>query len=124
MGLFDGFMGNASKVDATKLADEFEPILAKGEQIEHAYKLIRDLFVFTNKRLILVDKQGLTGKKIEYKSILYNKVVSFSVETAGHFDYDAELVIWVSGLPEPIRKQFSKQVSIYEVQAVLAAYVS
>lgn len=63
MGLFDGVMGNASKIDASKIQEEFSRILAPGEVVEHDYQLIRDYFVFTNKRLVLVDKQGMTGSK-------------------------------------------------------------
>ena len=65
MGLLDGLMGNASKVDASKIQSEFAQILAPGEKVEHAYLLIRDYFVFTDKRFVLVDKQGVTGSKVE-----------------------------------------------------------
>ena len=97
--------------------------MAPGERVEHAYQLIRDYFVFTDKRLVLVDKQGMTGSKVEYHSIPYRSVTHFSVETGGTFDLDAELKIWISGKPEPVQKQFNKKLSIYEVQAVLASYV-
>lgn len=123
MGLLDGLLGNASKIDSAAIGDEFAPLLAPGEQIEHAYKLIRDYFVFTNRRLVLVDKQGLTGSKIEYHSIPYRSITHFSVETAGSFDLDAELKIWISGMATPIQKTFNKKLSIYEVQSVLAGYV-
>lgn len=123
MGLFDGMMGNASKVDASKVQQEFAQILTSGETVEHAFQLIRDYFVFTNKRFVLVDKQGLTGSKVEYHSIPYKSITHFSVETAGTFDLDAELKIWISGTAAPIQKQFNKRLSIYEVQAVLAGYV-
>ena len=123
MGLLDGMLGNASKVDAAKIQQEFSQVLAPGEQVEHAYQLIRDYFVFTNKRLVLVDKQGMTGSKVEYHSIPYKSITHFSVETAGHFDLEAELKIWISGMPTPVQKQFNKRLSIYEVQAVLASYV-
>jgi len=124
MGLFDGLMGNASKVDTSKAQEEFERILAPNERVEHAYQLIRDMFIFTNLRLIFVDKQGVTGSKIEYLSIPYAKISRFSIETAGHFDLDAELRIWLTGAPEPLRVEFNRKLSIYEVQAVLAAYVA
>jgi hypothetical protein len=123
MGLLDGMLGNASKIDATKVQTEFSRILAEGEQVEHAYQLIRDYFVFTNFRFVLVDKQGLTGSKVEYHSIPYKSITHFSIETAGMFDMDAELKIWISGTPAPIQKTFNKKLSIYEVQAVLAGYV-
>ena len=123
MGLLDGMMGNASKIDAAKIQAEFAQILAPGERVEHAYQLIRDYFVFTDKRLVLVDKQGITGSKVEYHSIPYKSVTHFSVETGGTFDLDAELKIWISGMAAPVQKQFNKRLSIYEVQAVLASYV-
>ncbi len=123
MGLLDGMMGNASKVDAAKIQAEFAQILAPGERVEHAYQLIRDYFVFTDKRLVLVDKQGITGSKVDYHSIPYKSVTHFSVETGGTFDLDAELKIWISGMAAPVQKQFNKRLSIYEVQAVLASYV-
>ena len=66
-----------------------------------AFKLLRDVYIFTSKRLILVDKQGLTGKKVEMLSIPYRAISRFSVETAGHFDLDAELKIWISSGVEP-----------------------
>ena len=123
MGLLDGMLGNASEIDPAKIQKEFAQILAPGEQVERAYQLIRDYFIFTDKRLVLVDKQGLTGSKVEYHSIPYKSVTHFSVETAGTFDLEAELKIWISGTPVPIQKQFNKKLNVYEVQAVLASYV-
>ncbi len=123
MGLLDGMLGNASKVDAAKFETEFTQILAPGEKVEHVYQLIRDYFVFTDKRLVLVDKQGITGSKVDYHSVPYKSITHFSVETGGTFDLDAELKIWISGTATPVQKQFNKKLSIYEVQSVLASYV-
>ncbi|QOW18853.1 PH domain-containing protein [Lysobacter ciconiae] len=123
MGLLDGLLGNASKIDNAAIEQELAEVLAPGEAVEHVYKLIRDYFVFTNKRLVMVDKQGLTGSKVEYHSIPYKSITHFSVETAGSFDLDAELKIWISGTATPVQKTFNKKLSIYEVQAVLAGYV-
>ncbi|KON86516.1 cytoplasmic protein [Sporosarcina globispora] len=123
MGIFDGFIGNASEADINEVQEEFSAVLAPSEHVEKAYRLVRDLFIFTNKRLILVDKQGITGKKVEYHSIPYKNITHFSIETAGSFDLEAELKIWISGSDEPIEKQFNKNLNIYEVQSVLAEYV-
>ncbi|GHH97672.1 PH domain-containing protein [Neobacillus kokaensis] len=123
MGFLDGLMGNASEVNVTEIQKDFAKILAPSERIERGYKLIRDLFIFTNKRLILVDKQGVTGKKVEYHSIPYKSITHFSIETAGSFDLDAELKIWISGNAQPLQKQFNKNLNIYELQSVLAEYV-
>jgi len=123
MSIFDAMMGNASEIEVSKVENEMKDLLASTEKVEHAYKLVRDLLIFTDKRLILVDKQGVTGKKVEYHSIPYKSVVHFSIETAGTFDLDAELKIWLSGSSAPIQKKFNKSLNIYKVQSVLAGYV-
>ncbi|MBT2755324.1 PH domain-containing protein [Mesobacillus foraminis] len=124
MGFLDGLMGNVSQVDVQEVEKELEVIVTEGEKVEKAYKLIRDMIVFTNRRLILIDKQGMTGKKVEYHSIPYRSITHFSVETAGTFDLDAELKIWISSMQQPIQKQFKKDKSIYDVQKALALYVA
>jgi hypothetical protein len=124
MGLFSAIMGNAGTVNPEELAKKYGQLLIDGESIELGFKLIRDVFLFTNKRLVLVEVQGLTGSKVEYKSVLYKSISRFSVETAGTFDLDAELKIWVSSESQPsIVKQFNKSVNVYDVQKVLAKYV-
>ena len=124
MGLFDGLMGNVSEVEITSVEKDLEMIITEDEKVEKAYKLIRDLMVFTDTRLILIDKQGVSGKKVEYHSIPYKSITHFSVETAGTFDLDAELKIWLSGAADPILKQFKKDKSIFDVQKALASYVA
>ncbi|WP_042224279.1 PH domain-containing protein [Oceanobacillus manasiensis] len=122
MGFLDGLMGNASNVDKSEITKEFGKLLVDGEEVNVAFKILRDLFIFTDKRLILVDKQGITGKKTEFHSILYKSISHFSIETAGTFDLDAELKIWISGNVEPlVAKNFKKDDSIYDIQKVLAA---
>ncbi len=123
MGLFNAILGNASEVSIEKIRDEFNPILVPGENIEKAYKLIRDMFVFTNKRLILVDKQGITGSKIDYVSIPYTSITKFSKESAGLLDLDAELKIWVRGESLPIKKQFGKDNNINEVYQLISQHI-
>lgn len=121
MGLFDGVLGNASKIDIQSIQNEFDPLLIPEETIEHAYRLVRDLVVFTDKRLIIVDKQGVTGKKIEYKSIIYRSISKFSTETAGHFDLDGEIKIWISGQIDPSEElTFRKGEALTDVQKILA----
>jgi hypothetical protein len=123
VGFLSGLLGNASEVDADKLQAEFAQVLTPGERVEKAYALIRDMFVFTDKRLIFVNRQGVTGSKVEYLSIPYRSITRFSIETAGTFDLDAELKIWLTGTPNPVQLQFNKKLSIYTVQSVLAGYV-
>ena len=119
MGLFDTLMGNASETDAAEIQEELAPVMAESEQVIAAFKLIRDFSVFTTKRLILIDKQGLTGRKVNYHSIPYRAITQFIVETAGHFDTDSELKIWVSGQDAPVEIEMSKN-SAQKVQKTLA----
>lgn len=107
----------------TDLQKEFGALLCEGERIERAYKLIRDKWVFTNKRLIIQDVQGVTGKKREYLSVPYRSIERFSIETAGTFDMDAEMKIWIRGCEEPLEQNFGKDSNIIEIQRVLAQYV-
>lgn len=124
MGLFSALLGNAGSVSQEELKKDYGKLLIEGEEIELGFKLIRDVFIFTTKRLILVDKQGFTGSKIEYKSITYKSISRFSIETAGTFDLEAELKIWISSEQLPsIKKQFNKSVNVYDVHNVLASYV-
>lgn len=124
MGLFSGIMGNAGAVSPDDLHKDFGKLLIEAEHIEMGFKLIRDTFIFTNKRLILVDVQGLTGSKVEYLSVAYKAITRFSVETTGTFDLDAELKIWISSEAIPsISKKFNKSVNVYDVQALLARHV-
>ena len=123
MGMLDGVLGNAAKIAPSLIQRELAPVLLPGERVEHAYKLIRDFFVFTDKRLIMVDKQGITGNKMSFHSIPYTTITRFSVETAGTLDLESELRIWVVGDGVPYQKAFKKQLDIFEVQSVLASYV-
>lgn len=124
MGIFSSLLGNAGAVPLEELQKEYGKLLVHGEDLELGFKLFRDVIIFTTKRLILVDKQGLTGSKVEYKSVPYKSISRFSVETAGTFDLDAELKIWISSEQLPsISKQFNKSVNVYDVHRVLATYV-
>ena len=123
MGIFNAILGNASEVTIEKVSKEFEPILIEGEQIERAYKVIRDMFIFTNKRLILVEKQGVTGSKVDYQSIPYSSIKKFSKEIGGILDLDAELKIWITGETLPIKKQFGKDNNINEVYKILSTHI-
>ena len=99
-----------------------EGILIPGEQVELAYALVRDLIVFTEKRLILVDKQGCYREEDSYKSILITQSLCFTVESSGHFDLDAELKIWISSALEPAEVlQFKSDNNVFEIQQALAS---
>ena len=123
MGLLSNLMGNASEVDPKELENEFSDILSDQENIEAAFKIFRDKWVFTNKRLIMQDVQGMTGKKKEYHSVPYKSITHFLVETAGSFDSDCEIKIWISGNPKPLEKELKKGIDVIGLQKILASYI-
>lgn len=121
--MFQGLFGNATEINAKELQKDLEATIVEGETVVKAFRILRDLFIFTDKRLLLIDKQGLTGKKAEYHSIPYKSISHFSVETAGTFDMDAELKIYISGNPTPIQREFKRGTDIVGVQKVLAGFI-
>ena len=83
--------------DEVPLADSLKPFISKNENIAFSVKTIRDVAVFTDKRILISDKQGITGKKTEYYAIPYSKIVTYAIETAGHFDMDSEIKLFLTG---------------------------
>lgn len=121
MGIISGLMGNASGTDIEAVKKDYGKLLGQNEQVVQAYQWIRDLMIFTDYRLIMVDIQGATGKKVNYHSVPYKSIRHFEVESAGHFDLEAELKIWVADMgTTPLVKTFSKDAAVYKVQALLA----
>ena len=123
MGLLSGIMGNVSEINPEKLEKELVPLMVEGEKVDKVFKLIRDLVVFTNKRIITIDKQGITGKKTQYLSIPYKSIKYFSKEGAGHLDLDAEIKIWLSGEDTPIEFEFKRGTGVDEVYQIISQYI-
>lgn len=122
MGLFNSILGNASQVNIDEIKAQFENVLVENENIEAAFSLFRDKMVFTNKRIIFLDKQNVTGSKKEYLSVPYHAVSVFSVESAGAFDADAEIKLWVREIGQ-ITKKVGKNTDTMQIQKILASYI-
>ena len=122
MGLFNSILGNASQVNIDEIKAQFENVLVENENIEAAFSLFRDKMVFTNKRIIFLDKQNVTGSKKEYLSVPYHAVSVFSVESAGTFDVDAEIKLWVREIGQ-ITKKVGKNTDTMQIQKILASYI-
>ncbi|MCD6048611.1 MAG: helicase [Verrucomicrobia bacterium] len=123
MSIFQQMMGNVTEFAPDKAQTEFAPILAEGEKVVKAFKLIRDQIILTNLRIITINKEGLTGSKHFTTSIPYKSIKMFAKESAGIFDLDAELRIWLQSESEPIKWEFSKGVDINEVYRTISTYV-
>ena len=94
-------------------------ILIAGEQVYLAFKGIRDSVTFTDKRIVALNVQGITGKKKDFTSLPYARIQAFSVETAGTFDLDSELELWFSGLGK-IKLEFAGRVDIRSLGHLIA----
>ena len=113
------------KLKPTDLKDGMSTVsnlLIPNEEIGFAFSSMRDKLVFTNKRIIAVDTQGITGKKVDYTSIPYSKIQVFSIETSGTFDLDSELDVTISGLGT-IRFELSSQTDIKKLGQFLSTFI-
>lgn len=114
-----------SVTSQTTSGDGFELIrnlLAEGETVQLAYKHVRDRVWFTDRRILTLDVQGLTGSKKNFRSFPYGKIGSFAIETAGLMDTDADFKIWVSGVGL-FEINFSRTIDVGPVNQLLAARV-
>lgn len=93
MGLMDGILGNYSEVSVDELYDQYGQYLMPDERIDMGFKLVRDAFIFTQKRLILLDHQGVTGKKTRILSISMDAIFDVTLETGGTGFDDSELTV-------------------------------
>jgi hypothetical protein len=91
--LVQGLAGNFSQQSKEELTKQYQQYLLKDEEIQSGYVLVRDALIFTNIRIIFVDKQGATGKKTSFKSIFLMNIVGVEMETAGFGIDDSEIVI-------------------------------
>lgn len=109
------------EIDINSMHKGVNFILTESEEVVSAFKGIRDSVIFTNKRAIAVNVQGLTGTKVDFTSLPYKNIVAFSVETAGNFDLDAELDLWFSGLGK-VRFEFKGKVDIKKIGKMISEY--
>ena len=110
------------KRDASCRERDIAALLVPGEQVLSSYTAVRDYVVFTNKRVISVNVQGLTGKKKDYTSLPYANIVSFSIETAGTLDLDSELELYFSAVGK-VRVEFLGDSDIVEIGKAIGSYV-
>ena len=118
----NGSVFKLSPANPQEIGPQVVELLIPGEQIVASFKSVRDFVVFTDKRLVAVNVQGITGKKRDFTSLPYSKIQAFSVETAGTFDLDAELDLWFSGMGK-VRLEFKGQVDIRGIGRMIAGYV-
>ncbi|MDP9390282.1 MAG: PH domain-containing protein [Actinomycetota bacterium] len=118
----NGSVFKLSEIHPQEIGPAVTPLLVQGEQIVACFEAMRDFAVFTNKRVIAVNVQGMTGKKRDFTSLPYSEVQAFSIETAGTFDLDAELDLWFSGLGK-VRLEFKGNADVRALSQMIATYV-
>lgn len=101
-------------VDNSAFSKLITPMFTANEKILGTYQGVRDGVVFTDKRIIAINVQGITGKKKDFTSLPYSKIQAFSVETAGVFDLDSELELWFSGLGK-VKFEFVSNANVSEI---------
>jgi hypothetical protein len=110
------------RVDDSEADSKLAHLLLDGETMMMSFRGMRDMVVFTSKRIIALNVQGMTGKKKDYTSLPYNKVQAWSVETAGTFDLDAELELWFSGLGK-VKFEFAGNVDVAYLSKLIGHFV-
>ncbi|MCY3990237.1 MAG: PH domain-containing protein [Caldilineaceae bacterium] len=118
----NALLGAAGRMKDKDVEEFVKRVLNNDEKLVSAYRTKRDSYVFTNRRFIWEDIQGLTGKKRSLTSIPYSKISAFSVETAGIWDTDGELRLYVSGYASPLKLEFRSGIDIYDIQLLLSMF--
>ncbi|GGP86507.1 PH domain-containing protein [Shewanella ulleungensis] len=103
-------------------AEKVKDLLLDDEQIVDSYKTMRDGVVFTNKRIIAVNVQGITGSKKDFTSLPYKNIVAYSIETSGTFDLDSELEIYFSAIGK-VKFEFTGKSSMLEISKIISGYL-
>ena len=100
---------------------DIQDLLVDGEYGICAYQTIRDKAIFTNKRLLVKDVQGLMGKKVEIYSIPYSSIIMYSSENAGNFDFNAEIELWTRA--GNIKIKVDSKANIRKIDKIIATAV-
>lgn len=118
----DSNIVNLKEMDASDVRPEVNQLLVPGERVVQAFKTVRDQVIFTDKRLFVVNVQGVTGKKVSYFSYPYSKVQYYGVETAGVLDIDSELVLAFSDGAR-LQLDFKSRVDIRQISLLISGYI-
>ncbi len=121
------FMADAGTImswtfyEETDIPREIHDILVDGEEAEVAYKTVRDVAVVTNKRIIVADRQGITGKKVEVYTIPFKSVIMYSSENGGMLDLNAELELWTKA--GKFKLNLNKKVDIRKLDRLIGTHI-
>lgn len=120
--LFDANVFNLKEIRFDDIRKEVFSLFVQGERAEMAFMTVRDQVVFTNKRIMVVNVQGIVGKKISYLSYPYSKIQFYGIETAGVMDIDSELILSFSN-GAYLQFDFKTAVDIRRINGLISQYV-
>ncbi len=123
MSFIEEMMGVTLELNQEEMEEKIVDFLLEDEKLIKGYQIIRDILIFTDKRIIIVDYIGVRGRKIEYQMIPYKKINRFTIETPGNLDTDYTLKLYISGFLEPLEKQIKKDIDIYELNRILFSHI-
>ena len=117
----NSFFSKLRKVGNGAFGNVIDDFMIDDEEIIGTYQGVRDGVVFTNKRIIAINVQGITGKKKDFTCIPYSKITTFSLETAGFFDFDAEMEIYISAVGK-VRFEFTGTTDVKQICKIISTY--
>lgn len=109
-------------IDESKIREDFYKFLIEGEEVFAGFKSIRDQVVFTNKRIIAANVQGITGSKVDYTSLPFSKIQAFSVESSGSLDLDCEIEVYLSGIGK-VRFEIKGSFDLIQFNQYISHYI-
>ena len=118
----NGSVFKLKKTNSFNNEKTISPLFVSGEEFIGEYQALRDFVIFTNKRAIAVNVQGVTGKKKDYTTLPYSKIQLFSIETSGVLDFDSELELYYSGIGL-VTFEFTGASDIVTIGRIISEYI-
>lgn len=123
MSLFQQILGNATEITIDDANAKIGPLLVANEQVIAGYKTVRDMVIFTSERIVMIDVQGITGRKESVTSVPFSSVKWYSMENAGTFDLDSEIKVGVQGMALPLSLKFGKGAELSKIYQLFSTYI-
>ena len=120
--IMDANFINLKEINVSSVRPEIPQLMTEEERIIQAFQTVRDQVIFTNKRIFVVNVQGLTGKKVSYFSYPYSKVQYYGIETAGLLDIDSELILSFSNGAH-LQFDFRDNVDIKKISYLISKFI-